>query len=154
MRQREIKFRGISTQSNGWLYGLYAQDAFGGDFIRKDKSNKNGACPIFVKTLGQFTGFKDHQQKEVYEGDIYRECLETDHGDQYAYSVCIWLPEYASFCLLGAGEYLEYESTGVSSFEPANRYSYLLDEVEFGLLTRVGNIYENPQLLELSDTPV
>lgn len=64
---REIKFRGLRTDGKGWVYGdllcnwttpIILSDADGNEYS------------IIPSSVGQYTGLKDKNGKEIYEGDI------------------------------------------------------------------------------------
>ena len=74
--------------------------------------------------LMQYTGFKDRNGKEIYEGDI----VKITEGFSIKKGEVLWDNEMASFIVLGA-KYDEVVD---------------LDTIE----SIIGNIYENPEFLE------
>ena len=76
--------------------------------------------------LMQYTGLKDKDGKEIYEGDILR--------DEYGSRKVKWIMEHCAFLVFATNpsRYIAMESDGQ------------LKNTEI-----IGNIYENPELLEV-----
>ena len=83
--------------------------------------------------LMQFTGLKDKNGKEIYEGDIVK---FSDCDDDVYVTPVVWNKNYACFGVSFSGKY-------PISFDYLEEFYTELKDIEV-----VGNIYENPELLE------
>lgn len=120
----EIKFRGRHIETSGFVYGyLIGDDVIVGKIVEWDSEyfNTEFWCKVDPETVGQYTGIRDKNGKEIYEGDIVR--LE-DCGDIFDHIVK-WILEEARFV-----------------FETTEDW-YGPEEMDFDFCEVIGNVYEN-----------
>ena len=124
---REIKFRAWDYEI-GKVVDLY-EVILGDEYQYYEDDNENlGRCK--TETLMQYTGLKDKNGVEIYEGDALR-CYHEDGESNYA-GVVEWIAEgdWLGWCLMdGCGP-------------------EMLRVDDQGNLGVIGNIHENPELLE------
>lgn len=154
---REILFRGKRIDNGEWVYGSginqgadiidYERWAFIYDDIIRHE--------VIPETVGEYTGLKDKNGNKIFEGDIIRYAFEDEYRyyteslenpedyegisfndlwtiDEVVYGLNIGYP---AFDLSNHN----WEVNGLSNLNDSGQYFY---EV-------IGNIHDNPELLEV-----
>lgn len=153
---RTIKFR-AKNANNEWVYGSLVvnetennkgkfQEAY--IVTKRQRATDNdvfyeaGMKRVNVESVGQFTGLNDEFDREVYEGDI----VIIDGSPEMGKRVVVFYEE--SFNIATRKEY-DYLQQGAHPY--LNDYAHmdcLNTWSNSGLVRVIGNIYDNPELLE------
>jgi len=143
---RPIKFRGKSVTTGEWLYGSLINNAFilSSDgspiFYILDNKKMEYDCfeaigeqldefEVMAESVGQYTGFKDGNGREIYEGDVIN-------------SIFHWM------------HYIAFED-GKFVYIPANKVQQInwshspSSSLDLKLWEVVGNKCDDPELLEV-----
>jgi hypothetical protein len=116
---REIKFRGKSIETNEWVYGDFCTIPEP-NILFLNANNEVDCEPVDPKSVGQFTGLNDNNDKDIYEGDVCTVWMGCKQDNPYVVEDLREL-------------YLDMSH--------ADHY-YRITRIEV-----IGNIYENPELL-------
>lgn len=124
MTMRKIKFRGRRIDTGEWVYGDLIQWE-GGMVEIAPIERDNAQYTVNPDTVGQYTGLKDRNGQDVYEGDL----LRTLEGN-------IMIAEW-----VGSGIVTRCLTPTYDGMMNTNRYAFPVSE-------KIGNIHDNPELLE------
>lgn len=141
--QDRFKFR---YNYNNKIYDIFAIDFFHstGQIVSLDRK-ETLMCKINLDNLIQCTGLKDKNGKLIYEGDILD--LYVSSKKLYRYEVKY---EIGSFMLLSQDEIFDFINVWNDNVYPLSQlyYEYQNEENYIDECEVIGNIYENPELLE------
>ena len=127
---REILFRGKRIDSGEWVEGGCRAEKVG-DYITAVSIMEHlghgvwNVCRVDHATVGQYTGLTDKNGKKIFEGDILKGICGMH--------IVFFDERFACF------DWREIKG------KPTENFSGFADEYEI-----VGNIHDNPELLEVS----
>ena len=162
MAIREVIFRGKRTDNGKWECGdLLSPNEFNAipHIVYIAYLNEYGdigeiSTPVIPETVGQFTGLTDKNGKRIFEGDIFK---FDDEVWESSYTSCG--TEYDSFAVENYGvvgfdedmarfDFIKYKFNE-NSVEADLHENHTIDFSEFLCeLEIIGNIHDNPELLE------
>lgn len=171
---REIKFRGKSLKTNRWVYGYYVhlEDSFRKRETHRIYTGMADSMPdcegydfsedyedVDPDTIGQYTGLKDADGKEIYEGDIVRveeywnKLMEIEHeyddfeifsldeikGDKRK--------EFITQVFWEDGAFMVQDSD-ISGYSLFMFFGDMRKSQPIFITNVIGNIHDNPELIE------
>jgi uncharacterized phage protein (TIGR01671 family) len=168
-QMREIIFRGIDKRYNKnnkpyhniWRYGdlcKYENGQIAIASFAKSYGYSTVTSEVIPETVGQYTGMKDKNGVEIYEGDIFTKHVrcyisefdtstfgfvgEENVFEGYIYAVVHYVP---SLGYVGK----KYKSFEIDSEVIEKQTGYL--KITQSRVEVIGNIHDNPELMEVAN---
>lgn len=153
MEMREILFRGKRVDNGEWISGSILSFDDGGKVILSSTAKVfkehgttticcNECYDVYPETVGQYTGLTDKNGVKIFEGDIVKEYKSKDK-------------------VKGVVKFGEYQS-GINKYADDLGFyvewtteNFLIQELGYwcrkNMLEVIGNVHDNPELLEGSN---
>jgi len=138
---REIKFRAWDKSNKKMFYGCTGFE-FEGDgcvYLNVIQADFGASHEPIIE---QYTGLKDRNGKDIYEGDVIQTYFSFSPGDAgYGVSQSPFVVKW------------DHKRVAYRAKKPKTKGLHLLDVVDFfqaqsNLYEAIGNIHESPELLE------
>lgn len=157
---RDIKFRGKKIDGGAWVFGSlkkYIDHPM--IYAILEEIEAGSVYSVDPETVGQYTGLKDKEGKEIYEGDIYlaeRSYMPSRGHKRKGYPDRIKVICVVEWSIYDAGwrakeispikEHIEYDKNA-----PYHYYHTSLSGASDGnadWIEVIANIHDNPELLK------
>ena len=143
---REILFRGKRIDNGKWVEGEMLHDMQDRPYIYWKTPKElpivfSNHAIVRPETVGQFTGLTDKNGKKIFEGDIVRGRHWTSYNNKNPEDFHSWRVDWS-------------EKSGLITFadSPTTKARLSIhDFADFGEVEVIGNIHDNPELLEVND---
>lgn len=136
---REILFRGKRIDTGEWIEGWYCKQVFSRWPLKSciipsqlAEAGEISHFAIIPETVGPFTGLTDKNGRKIFEGDIIEAHLDELFPDLATTLIVVW-SNYGWFGRDMEGNVDSLEREWVSDF-----------------FEIIGNIHDNPEMLEVS----
>ncbi len=130
---REVKFRGLIPKTKKWVYGDVLHYAGNAQIWEQTEESHNFI--VIPETVGQFTGLKDKNGKEIYEGDILQMTTLSGRG----------FFEYKTDVIFDEGSWI-IKGEDTSEYD-TYLYAYVNCTTPIVEMEVIGNIHQNRELL-------
>ena len=147
---REILFRGKRVNNGEWVEGFYSAEEYNLnthsiEYIpRIQLIGKCVSLGVIPENVGQYTGLTDKNGRKIFEGDIVHAIYQSNYVGMKNIDFGIGVVEYC-------GNYYSHASYEINIIgEIGSRvFSASLE----GGVEVIGNIHDNPELLEAAAKP-
>ena len=96
-----------------------------------------------ILSIDQYTGLKDKKGKEIYKGDIVE--IQITHETKTSYKSQVWF-NYDGACV---ELHPAHKSMGHEGYRRLSEYLFDNNDFSQSKCEVIGNIYENPELMEI-----
>lgn len=130
---RELLYRGKRVDNGEWVYGNFVEtetlDGKSMEYFIIEKQADGSQHKVFPETISEYIGRTGDSGKKIFEGDI------LDDRDNKPHYVIV----FDDGC---------FKVPSISEYKKEDFYTETADEFFFSQSNVIGNIYDNPELLE------